>query len=48
MSNKNSTGYIFIYAAILIVIVAALLSVAAVVLAPFQQRNKDNEKCATY
>ena len=44
MSNKNSTGYIFIYAAILIVIVATLLSVAAVVLAPFQQRNKDNEK----
>ena len=39
-----NNGYIFRYAAILVIIVAALLSLAAVVLAPYQQRNKDNEK----
>lgn len=40
MSNR----YIFRYAAILVIIVAALLSVAAMLLGPRQQRNKDNEK----
>ena len=40
MNNR----YIFRYAAILVIIVAALLSGAAVLLAPYQQRNKDNEK----
>ncbi len=42
--ERMNNGYIFRYAAILVVIVAALLSLAAVVLAPYQQRNKDNEK----
>lgn len=40
----NSNKYIFLYATILVVIVAALLSVAAIVLAPYQKSNKDNEK----
>ena len=40
----NSNRYIFMYATVLVVIVAALLSVAAIVLAPFQKNNKDNEK----
>ena len=40
MNNR----YIFRYAAILVIIVAALLSGAAVLLEPYQQRNKDNEK----
>lgn len=40
MNNR----YIFRYAAILVIIVAALLSGAAVLLGPYQQRNKDNEK----
>lgn len=39
-----NTRYIFRYSAILVIIVAALLSTAAMLLAPFQQRNKDNEK----
>ena len=42
--ERMNNGYIFRYAAILVIIVAALLSLAAVVLAPYQQRNKDNEK----
>ena len=40
----NSNGYIFLYATILIVVVAALLTVAAIVLRPYQDDNKRNEK----
>lgn len=40
----NSNGYIFLYSTILVVIVAALLSGAALWLQPYQQRNKENEK----
>lgn len=40
----NSNGYIFLYSAILAVIVATLLSAAALLLQPYQQRNKENEK----
>lgn len=40
----NSNRYIFMYSTILVVVVAALLSVAAIYLAPFQKNNKDNEK----
>src|SRR5574344_1849710 len=45
MKDKDSNnGYIFRYAAILVVIVALLLSAASVLLSPLQKRNKDNEK----
>ena len=40
----NSNRYIFMYATILVVVVAALLSVAAIFLAPYQKNNKDSEK----
>ena len=40
----NSNGYIFLYATILIVVVAALLTAAAICLRPFQDDNKKNEK----
>lgn len=40
----NSNGYIFLYATILVVVVAALLAVTALWLQPFQDRNKKNEK----
>lgn len=40
----NSNRYIFLYSSILVVVVAALLSVAAIFLAPYQKNNKDNEK----
>lgn len=40
----NSNGYIFLYATILIVVVAALLTAAAIWLRPFQDDNKKNEK----
>ena len=40
----NNNRYIFMYSTILVVVVAALLSVAAIYLAPFQKNNKDNEK----
>ena len=42
--NINSNGYIFLYATILVVVVAALLTVTALWLQPFQDRNKKNEK----
>lgn len=41
----NSRGYIFLYSTVLIVVVAVLLTVAALWLQPYQQRNKDNERC---
>ena len=40
----NSNGYIFLYSTILVVIVAVLLTAAALWLQPYQQRNKENEK----
>ena len=40
----NSNRYIFLYATVLIVIVAVLLTVTALWLQPFQDRNEKNEK----
>ena len=40
----NSNGYIFLYSTVLVVIVAVLLTAAALWLQPYQQRNKENEK----
>lgn len=40
----NSNGYIFLYATILIIVVAVLLTVTALWLQPFQDRNTKNEK----
>ena len=40
----NSNGYIFLYATILVVVVAALLTITALWLQPFQDRNQKNEK----
>ena len=42
--DVNSNRYIFLYATILIVIVAVLLTVTALWLQPFQNRNEKNEK----
>ena len=42
----NSKGYIFLYSTILVVVVAVLLSAAAMWLQPYQQRNVENEKRA--
>ena len=42
----NSNGYIFLYATIMVVIVAVLLTAAALWLQPYQQQNKENEKRA--
>lgn len=42
--NRNSNGYTVIYATILCGLVAVLLTVAAVGLAPKQKANSDNEK----
>lgn len=40
----NSNGYIFLYSTILVVVVAVLLTAAALWLQPYQQRNKENEQ----
>jgi len=40
----NSNGYIFLYSTVLVVIVAVLLTAAALWLQPYQQRNRENEK----
>ena len=40
----NSNGYIFLYSTVLVVVVAVLLSAAAIWLQPYQQRNRENEK----
>lgn len=40
----NSNGYIFLYSTILVVVVAVLLTLTALWLQPYQQRNKENEK----
>lgn len=42
----NSNGYIFLYSTVLVVVVAVLLSAAALWLQPYQQRNVENEKRA--
>lgn len=42
--NKESNTYIFIYSAVLVVIVATLLTATALWLQPYQQRNRDNEQ----
>lgn len=42
--NINSNGHIFLYATLLVVVVAALLTVTALWLQPFQDRNQKNEK----
>ena len=40
----NSNRYIFLYATILVIVVVVLLTVTALWLQPFQDRNKKNEK----
>ena len=40
----NNNRYIFLYSTILVVVATALLTVAALWLQPYQQRNKENEK----
>ena len=40
----NSNGYILLYSTVLVVIVAVLLTAAALWLQPYQQQNKENEK----
>lgn len=40
----NSNGYIFLYATILVVVVAVLLTAAALWLQPYQQLNREKEK----
>ncbi len=42
--NTNSNTYIFIYSSVLVIIVAAALSFAAIKLQPLQQKNIENEK----
>ena len=40
----NSNGYIFLYATILVLVVAVLLTAATLWLHPYQERNEKNEK----
>ena len=40
----NSNGYIFLYATILVVVVAAVLTTAVMWFHPYQERNEKNEK----
>lgn len=42
--NRNSNTYTFIYASVMVIIVATILSVAAISLKPFQTRNIEIEK----
>jgi Na+-transporting NADH:ubiquinone oxidoreductase subunit C len=42
--NKNSNAYIFIYASLMVVIVAVVLTMANLSLKPLQQKNIRNEK----
>lgn len=42
--NTNSNKYIFIYASVMVIIVAAILSTAAMLLKPYQEENKRVEK----
>ncbi|MCK5846755.1 MAG: NADH:ubiquinone reductase (Na(+)-transporting) subunit C [Bacteroidales bacterium] len=42
--NKNSNSYIFIYASVMVVLVAVILTSANLALKPLQDKNKENEK----
>ena len=42
--NRNGNLYTFIYASVMVIIVAAILSFTAISLKPFQKRNIKNEK----
>ena len=42
--DKNGNSYTFIYATVMVVLVAALLAVAAVSLKPAQTKNAEIEK----
>lgn len=42
--NKNSNSYIFIYASVMVVLVAVILTSANLALKPLQKKNKENEK----
>jgi Na+-transporting NADH:ubiquinone oxidoreductase subunit C len=42
--NRNGNIYTFIYASVMVIIVAAILSVAAIKLKPYQKRNVEIEK----
>jgi Na+-transporting NADH:ubiquinone oxidoreductase subunit C len=42
--NKNSSGYTFIFASVMVIVVAILLSLAAIGLGPFQEKNVKLEK----
>lgn len=42
--NKNSNSYIFIYASVMVVLVAVILTSANLALKPLQEKNKENEK----
>ena len=42
--DRNGNVYTFIYASVMVIIVAAVLSVAAINLKPFQQKNIETEK----
>ncbi|MBN1925081.1 MAG: NADH:ubiquinone reductase (Na(+)-transporting) subunit C [Prolixibacteraceae bacterium] len=42
--NRNGNTYTFIYASVMVIIVAAVLSVAAISLKPFQKKNIEIEK----
>ncbi len=42
--NKQSNTYIFVYSSIMVIVVAALLSLASTALKPFQQKNIETEK----
>ena len=42
--NKNSNSYIFIYASVMVVLVAVILTSANLALKPLQDKNKQNEK----
>ncbi|MBN1767732.1 MAG: NADH:ubiquinone reductase (Na(+)-transporting) subunit C [Prolixibacteraceae bacterium] len=42
--NRNGNTYTFIYASVMVIIVAAILSFTAITLKPFQERNVEIEK----
>ena len=42
--NKNSNAYIFIYASVMVVLVAVILTSANLALKPLQEKNKKDEK----
>ena len=42
--NRNGNTYTFIYASVMVIIVAAILSFTAVTLKPFQDKNVEIEK----